>query len=299
MESKKLSYIQMFVASIIFGGMVFSGKLFEQMGVSVVEIFLIPSIFLSVGLLLFLKEKVFNVSKLGKKYIFLYCVLASVQCFATFMPLYLGVSVSLTILLLYTQPVWTAFISHFILKRETKLFEIVSLILVLIGVVCLVGLGDLSGSILGVILALIAGLTLALEGFIVEKLSKNNVDANVSYFWMFLFSVFVFSFMGFYFIGNTEYPEFGLDLFAFDRLDIFVYLALFSFLFCWLGNYLMYSAYKNVSALHGGLILLLEPVGGVLLDVSILKTPLTNNIIVGGLFILIGNMYLAYKENRG
>ncbi|MCT4552790.1 MAG: DMT family transporter [Alphaproteobacteria bacterium] len=295
---KRLSYFQMFVAAIIFGGMVFSGKLFEQMGVSVVEISLIPSIFLSVGLLLYLREKIFNVSKLGKKYIFLYCVLAAAQCFATFMPLYLGVSVSLTILLLYTQPVWTAFISHFVLKRGTRLFEIVSLILVLIGVVCLVGLSDLSGSLLGVLLALFAGLTLALEGFIVEKLSKNDVDANVSYFWMFLFSVFVFSFMGFYFMGNAKYPEFGLNLFSFDRLDMFLYLALFSFLFCWLGNYLMYKAYKNVSALHGGLILLLEPVGGVLLDVTILKTPLTDNIVVGGIFILVGNMYLAYKENK-
>ena len=63
-----------------------------------------------------------------------------------------------------------------------------------------------------------------------------------------------------------------------------------------LPNLLLYKANGAVSAVTIGMILLLEPVTGIVLDVVFLNSPLTANIIIGGLIILGANILLIREK---
>ena len=66
----------------------------------------------------------------------------------------------------------------------------------------------------------------------------------------------------------------------------------YSLAFFVLPNILVFRHNKNVPAAVTGMILMLEPVSGVILDVLFLHTALTWNILLGGGMILIANTVL-------
>jgi len=293
---KSKNYMQMIFAAILFGGMVFSAKLLEQIGVTFLEVSIIPSLLVSTCLFFYLRKKVFDVSSDGKKWLFYYVLTNVVIDFGQYMPLFMGVSVGLTLLLMYTQPICTILISSLILKRKVKLYEMIVFILIVLGTYILIWGGELKGSFMGVIIALLGGLGLSLEVFCAERLSLSKVSANVTYFWLFLLGGIILSIFGYAFYDPSS-PILSFEIYRYMSFDIIIYMMIFTFLFYWLGNFLMYKGYEKVPALHGGLILLLEPLIGVLLDVTILKTELTLNILIGGSLILLGNWILIYKAN--
>lgn len=295
--SLKQSYLFMVFAALIFGGQVFGGKLFEEAGVSFVELMIIPGFLLPIGLIFFLKKDIFKLTPLAVKYIAIYISTCFLICIGQYAPLYMGVSVSLTLLLMYTQPIWTMLFSHFFLKRKLQSYELFVFLLIVSGVYTLLGIGELTGSVLGIILALMAGIGLSAEVFCAEKLSQNHVSASVTYFWLFLMTAIPFLIIGL-FLSDYNPDLFGLNMFNFTRLDLWGYMLIFTFISMWLGNFLMFRGFQKVPALHGGLILLLELVVGVILDITILKTSLTWNMILGGSMILTGNVFLIYYASR-
>ncbi len=294
---KSISYLYVALAGFIFGGMIFFGKLFEMDGISFSELAVIPSILTTIGIFLFLGRKVFDISKLGKRWIVIYIIGGILISVGQYTPLFMGVSVGFTLLLMYAQPIWTLLISKFILKRKITKYEYLVFFFIVIGIYVLLGTSKLEGEMLGIILALMGGVGLSIEVFSVEKLSQNKVDGNTTYFWYFGITGLIFLIISLFF-QNTDSQIFGLELFNFQRIDIWFYMIIFAFIFYWLGNRFLFKGFKKVPALHGGLILLLEPVVGVVLDTLFLNTPITKNEIIGGGLILIGNIILIYKEGK-
>ncbi len=185
------------------------------------------------------------------------------------------------------------------LKRKLQTYETFISILIISGAYTLIGFGDITGSTLGVILALISGILVSCEVFTVEKLSINKVPANKTYFWCFFISAIFFTCL-IPFSSNNPSDILSFNISNFMKSDVLIYMTIYAIGFYWLANFLMYKGFERVPALHGGLILLLEPLFAVILDTTILKTELTYNMIIGGSLILLGNIILiaqASKEN--
>ena len=75
--------------------------------------------------------------------------------------------------------------------------------------------------------------------------------------------------------------------------DAFIFYSMIIFT---LPNLLLYKASASIPAVTIGMVLLLEPVTAVILDVLFFKSPLTLNIILGGLLILGANIYLILEK---
>ncbi len=76
---------------------------------------------------------------------------------------------------------------------------------------------------------------------------------------------------------------------------MWIYLLIFE-LFCSITPHLFYfKGIEKVTVSDAGVILLLEPIGATALAAVFLRQPITVNIIIGGLLILISN-YLVIKK---
>ncbi len=78
-------------------------------------------------------------------------------------------------------------------------------------------------------------------------------------------------------------------------LFVFVLIILFSLVPVIGAHLLYYAGAKRVSTITAGILMLLEPVSGVVLSVIFLAQPLTFPVIIGGFLILLGNIIVITK----
>lgn len=283
-------------SGILFGFIIFGGQIFANIGLSLFELSTLPYVFSLLFLLPFVIQKKFWVEKKNFSILIIFAIIEVLCTIFQFAGIIFGASVAVVVLLLYAQPLWTTIISFFFLKEKVNRWHILACGLVLLGVIFLVNPAELftSKSLLGILAALLGGVFLSLWVIFGGLSSKRKIPPISIKFYAAVISLvilfFVFPILSlFYNSPNVTNFSLGWPLWVWGAL------ALYNLFTITLGHILYFTGSKYIPAVSSGIILLLEPVVGVILSVIFLAQPLTIPIIVGGCLILLGNAIVIVK----
>lgn len=301
MVSKILpSYVALICSALLYGFTVFGAKIMSLNGFSLIEILIIPNLIVVLALAIFVRPefKKFYGVPLG---ISLLYFLAIVVCqIGQFTPIFLGLSVSMTVFLLYSQPLWTTLISIILGTRFTHK-DAVLIVITFTGLVFLLApWKEFSFSVWGFVLALLGGISLSLwivissRYYVKQHLKPTSITffTNIYQSVPFMLALPLFQIFG----APQSLSAFSINHASAQWVFVFIY-SLFVFVGA---QILFYKAAKKINAIHLGLVLLLEPLVALMLDTFFLGTPLTAHILFGGALIMAANAYLiiqsAHKE---
>lgn len=293
-----MNYFFLVLAGILSGGIVFGGKILALMGATPFEVMFYPNLIgaLLVTPFIFKDFHRFIAFPLPVTAAFILSVFfISVGQYA---PLFMDVSVTLVLLLLYLQPVWTALIERFYFHKQIPVLHWFLAAAMVVGLVLLINpFNDLHFSLPGIILALLGGLGLSIWILVTQYFSRHQIAPAATYWCTCAYAALPILFL--YFAANeymTAHREPELVLSVAMPVKLWAAFLIYIILIYTPASMLIFFNNKNVSAPVIGMILLLEPVTGIILDIVFLKTPLTWNLICGGSIILISNAILIIKE---
>ncbi len=285
------------ISGILSGGVVFGGLMLANLGLSSYEITVLPSFFTIIFLLpLVIQKRDYRLTKNKFRVLILYGIIAGTLGIVQYGAVILGTPVSITVLLLYTQPLWTIIFSRIIFKEKITKVKIITVMIVLIGVILLINPFSIGliGSVSGIIVALIGGVLLS--GWIIsgKVAGEKGIDPVTTKFgYMFFMLIFL---IATYPLINSLIKIPSIVSLSFNQPPrIWFYLLIFE-LFTSIINHLFYlKGVEKVTASDAGIIMLLEPVSASVLAALFLGQPITWSVILGGLLILVSN-YIVIRE---
>ena len=296
MDSKLKGYFFVSLCGALSGFIIFGGQIFSNLGLSLFEISIVPYAFTILWVLPFVLKKGFAFPKQGRLLLLFYGIIAALTVLTQFGGVVFGASVAVVVLLLYSQPLWTTLISKFFLKEKVSIYQWIACFLVLAGVFLLVNPANLftSSSWLGVLSALTAGIFLSLWVVVGRQVSKTGLPPTTIFLFEEILSVIICLVAYPIILFFTSSPE-VVSLSLVHPLNVWLLLVGFS-LFITTASHLSYLfGSKFISATNSGILMLLEPVVGVLLAIVFLSQPLSIPIIFGGVMILLGNILVITK----
>lgn len=292
-----MAYFYLIISGILFGGVVFGGKVLSNMGASLFEIMLYPNLIAGLATLYLARHDFKKVFQIPWKISLLFVITMLAINLGEYAPIFLNIPVSLIVLIVYLQPLWTILIMHFFFHHKQTKLDWVLVFAMLAGMVILIDpFHDVQFSPLGLFLALIAGMGLSVWLILTKYYTQQGISPYGTFFAVNLYTVIPLTLTYFVFRAFTYNPSLEAMTLHFSPLLWGAFLV-YSLIIYTLPNLLIYMNNKNVPATAIGMILLLEPVTGVFLDVTFLGVPLTWNILVGGLIILGANALLVWEKN--
>ena len=295
-----MNYLYLVLAGILSGGIVFGGKVLSLCGATPFEIMLFPNLIGTLLMTPFIGRQLYKVLNFPWQVNLLFLSSVFFIIVGQYVPLFMNISVTLVLLLLYLQPVWTIMIERFYFRRKVPLLNWLMVGAMVAGLLLLINPfgGEVSYSLGGIALALLGGVGLSVWILSSQYYSEHGITPWASMWCTCFYAVLPVLVLYFgvndYMLRHAEAPEtltfaMGEHLWiAFLIYSVFIYVPASVFVF--LGN-------KGVSPAVIGMILLLEPVTGITLDVLFLHNPLTWNILTGGLIILAANIVLIIKNS--
>lgn len=294
------SYVALICSALLYGFTVFGAKIMSLNGFSLIEILIIPNLIVVSALAFFIRpefKKFYGVPPSISLLYFLAIVLCQI---GQFTPIFLGLSVSMTVFLLYSQPLWTTLISIALGTRFTYKDAVLILITFAGLVFLLAPWKEFSFSVWGFALALTGGISLSLWIVISSRyyVKQHLKPTSITFFTNIYQSVpFMVALPLLQIFGAPQ----SLSAFSINHaLTQWVFVLIYSLLVFVGAQILFYKAAKKINAIHLGLVLLLEPLIALLLDTIFLGTPLVANVLFGGTLIIAANAYLvvqsAHKE---
>lgn len=296
----KKSYSYIIIAGVLSGGITSGAAFLVNQGLSLYQLSTFPffiTLILMGPYIILKKDFLFNKEKLY--YYATFGLVAALTTLMEFTPIMLGVSVAVTVLLIYTQPIWNVIISKLFLKEEITKSKIVALIISLIGIVVLINpfAEKIIGNVWGIGAGIISGACLAVW-VIMGKISANkNYSPSTSQFYQ-AFFCFLFLLLFYPIITLVIKDPNFMDLSIKLPLHIWVYIALYELFFFIIAHLLLFEGEKTISASTAGIILLLEPLTAAILASIFLGQRITTNILIGGILILGANYLLIKNENE-
>ncbi len=288
-------YFYVALSGILSGLVVFGAQLLLNEGLSLLELSIIPFAVALLPLLPFLFFKKFRFKNELVPLLLLYGIISAILVVFEFAPLFLGLPVSILVLLLYMQPLWTVLYTKFFAKDHVGIYEVVSCILVILGAAILLQPWAEKSAypVIGVIVAFLGGITLSgwiILGSVLSKRGSHPVSSKIAELLVTVVLLSLVSFVAKYFISSNAL-EFSFD-FSSTLWMIIIGYGIASQLV----NHLFYlTGVKLVPATHAGIIVLLEPVSAVILSLIFLNQQLTLNIVLGGFFIIAANVLVMIK----
>lgn len=291
-----MPYFYLVISGILFGGVVFGAKVLSNMGASLFEIVIYSSFLVVLTMFWPSRHDLHKIFSLPWKITLVLVVAMVLTNGGQYAPLFFQVPVTVVVLLLYLQPVWTALIERFYFRRPTDVLEWFALLAMIFGLVVLInpsGGAHLSGW--GVFMALLGGIGLSLWILVTQNLSQRGISAWGN-FWSCYFYTLI-PFLVIYALLQNFFPA-SPDLSLRWELPPKMWLAFLGYvlLILTLPDILLYKNNRNISATVIGMILLLEPVSAIIMDVLFLGQKLSLNIIIGGLIILGANIVLIFHS---
>lgn len=293
------SYIYLVTSSLLYGLLVFGGKMMSLSGFSLVEVLIMPNLIILLLLAITIKPELKKFFSVSWWVSLLYLITVIFGQIGQFAPLFMGLSVSLTVFILYTQPLWTSLISTIFLKTKFTKKDAVLIFMMLLGLLFLLSpWQEFKFSIWGFLTALMGGI--AMSGWIIINGSfyakKNLKPISITFFTNAYQSI---PFLLILPLFMKIIPDSSVSGFSFDKdLNVILLVFLYSVSVFIAAPCLFYTAAKKINNIHLGLVLLLEPVVATILDSLFLHTPITWNILLGGLLILGANAYLVIKSSK-
>lgn len=293
-----MNYLGLILAGILYGGVVFGGKILDNWGASPFELLFYPNLIGASFILWFARKDLRKIVQLPLSLNAMLMLSVFLVSLGQFIPLFLDISVTLVLLLMYMQPVWTILIEKFYFRNDKDKFEWFAVIMMVIGLGFLINPWaevDLRISIPGIVIALFGGFGLSVWIIASQSYTRRGISPAGTY-WStcaFVIPPGILLYTALLYLRPNELNLF----FSFDLSEKLIWGFIIYAIFVYtLPNLLLYANNRDVSAVVVGMILLLEPVTGITLDVVFLHYPLTWNIIVGGLIILSVNTILVLRK---
>ena len=198
---------------------------------------------------------------------------------------YIGVGVATT--LHFTFPIFVALACRFIFKEKLCKNKIIALITSFIGILFFMEKGS-NSNVLGILMALISGVTYAFYIVYLEKKKLININ---SYKLLFYIALFVSIVM---FLGNLFYPYIVI------KLSFKAYLLMFivSILASVFGVLLLKIGISIIGSTSAAIFSLFEPITSLIFGVLLLNENLNLMKIIGSLIIFVSITYLAINSNK-
>ncbi len=200
-----------------------------------------------------------------------------------------GTPVAVVVLLLYTQPIWTTIFGKVFFAERINTLKKIAVPLAFLGIVLISKVWNVSTlNYVGVSLSLICGVLLSVEFIMIRELSIQKRYFLISIFWFYLFrSIFtvLFGYLSRSITNNEIITSFTLSL----PLQLWGLILLFAFVPMFLGMILFYTSVKHVSVVSTGVIMLIEPISGVIYGYFILGEYVDTLTIFGGALVLIAS----------
>lgn len=296
-----MNYLYLVISGILFGGVVFGGKVLSNMGASLFEIMLYPNIIPAVLVFYFARKDLSKIFLLPLRFTILLMAAMFFITVGQYAPLFFNIPVTFVVLLLYLQPVWTVLIDKFYYRHSTNWREWLLVISMMIGLVILIDpFNGIKFSTGGILLALLGGLGISVWVFATKYMTQQEISPWGTFWACCVYSIIPVVLL---YVGLIEYDYHGSSLVVFsDAFSAKLWWAFifYSLVIVTLPNILVYYHNKTVPAPQIGMILLLEPLTGIILDVVFLNMQLTWNIVIGGLIILLANLIMIFlpKQQR-
>jgi len=198
-------------------------------------------------------------------------------------------SVSSSVVLVYTSPIWTAVISHFFLKERISSNQLFGILIAIVGVALIaysgaaVGISATRGNLLALSGGVMAGIYLSL-GRILRR-NKSTIAYSGSVYLTAAVILFIISIIS------------GRALTGYS-LDMYILLLMIGIIPQLLGHTSFNWALKHRSAVSVSVLMLGEPIGATLLAAIFLREIPSGGELLGGGVLLTG-IYLSSKQIRG
>lgn len=293
-------YWYLIIAGILYGIIAPGGQFLLDRGLSLYEVSFYRSLLVFVILLpvVLIRRGRFMPGRDKIPFYALYGLIGGLLELFLFTGIALGVPVALTVLLLYTQPVWTIFIGRLVLGERLSRVKLLSALLGLAGLIILLQSWETgsAGSLYGIVAALAAGVLLSLWVILGKRSAMLDQHYITTTFgWSGFASVWLLLLlpvMG-HLIADKGLLRLSLGLSPAD----WAYLAAFSVLGGALPHLLFYRSLERLTASVAGIILLLEPVSATIIAWAFFSQKIGLYILIGGAFILLSN-YLIIRSER-
>lgn len=227
--------------------------------------------------------------KQKKYYLLLLGILNTVTMFAYFSAIK-SIGIPVSVLLMYTAPIYVTFLSPFLLKEHVTLRDMLALTLSVSGILLAVspsnllviaflgGKGDYST---GLLFGLLSGLSYGCSIMIVNYL-KELYSAVEQMFWSTSVSLFLLLPFGFAVSGPV----------LLENLNILILLGILATAFA---SLLYLRGVACIKAQTAAVISLLEPVSSIFFCCLLLGEPIQSNTIGGCIFLLAGALIIGYS----
>ena len=198
---------------------------------------------------------------------------------------YIGVGVATT--LHFTFPIFVALACRFIFNEKLCKNKIIALITSFIGILFFMEKGS-STNIIGVLMALISGVTYAFYIVYLEKKNLININSYKLSFYIVLFVSIVM------FICNFFYPYIIVSL----PIKAYLLMLIVSVLASIFGVILLKVGISLIGSTSAAIFSLFEPITSLVFGVLLLGETLNLMKLVGSLIIFISITYLAIKSDK-
>jgi len=293
-------YWYLIIAGILYGIIAPGGQFLLDRGLSLYEVSFYRSLLVFVILLpvVLIKPGRFMLRRDKIPFYALYGLIGGLLELSLFTGIALGVPVALTVLLLYTQPVWTIFIGRLVLGERLTRVKLLSALLGLAGLIILLQSWETAsaGSLYGIAAALAAGVLLSLWVILGKRSTMLDQHYITTTFgWSGFASVWLLLLLPLMdlLIADKGLLRLSLGLPPAD----WAYLAAFAVLGGALPHLLFYKSLERLSASVAGIILLLEPVSATIIAWVFFSQKIGLYLLIGGAFILFSN-YLIIRNER-
>jgi len=287
---------ELLLAGILFGGITTGARFLAGFRLSLYEISFFT---LGLGTLMLaplaLKEK----TSTGKlKFLALYGLSGALLQLAGFAGIILQVPVAIVSFFMYSQPIWTVFLSILFLKEKIDARKVLAVFSAIAGVAVLANLASAGNyNVWGTISPLIGGFLLAVWVVGGRKISLEKEST---------------SFVTFAYCGFTTLWL----ILIYPLLRILVPQPMFSNLSfnhsatVWLNllwivlvsrvasNWFFYRGMKKVEASRAGIVVLVEPISVALISAFAFSQPITTTLAIGGGLILFANYLITFGQQN-
>lgn len=201
-------------------------------------------------------------------------------------------NVSVSVLLLYTAPFYVLLIAPVLLKEKPSKKSLIALIISLVGVVVVIGPGNLvSGSadggfgyLLGVLMGLFSGFFYACI-IMISRYLRDEYSGLEQFF----ISICVTLVILFPFILQTSKAS------LIENLPVLLFLGI---MITSLGSILYFTGLVHVKAQNASIISLLEPVSAIFFAYIFFKEPISIETLLGCALILLSSLLVSLDENK-
>lgn len=197
-------------------------------------------------------------------------------------------------MLMNTSPLWLTLLAVIFFKEKVSLLQIISLIGVLGGCVCMCFGEAVSFSLVGILVGFGAGVTFALYCFLGKLAAVKGYSTSTTNFYVFLFASISA-------IPLTNFNEVGV-LITSNVSDSILYLVLLAFCFTVLPSILYNFGLKKVPASTAGIIGIAEPLTAVIIGFAVFKEKVTalgiSGIVIAILSLVILQISITKRSKK-